>query len=92
MLGEILDELAKVGAAAQNDLDGTIAALSKINGVPEDIQRVALTRKDFSLADVATLGPDAVAYQQALADEFFKLQIIPKQLTVSDIVWKGRAS
>lgn len=92
VLGDILDELAKVGAAAQNDLDGTVAALSKINGVPEDIQRVALTRKDFSLADVATLGADAVAYQQALADEFFQLQIIPKQLTVSDIVWKGRAS
>ncbi|WP_455271417.1 aliphatic sulfonate ABC transporter substrate-binding protein [Rhizobium herbae] len=92
VLGEILDELAKVGSAAQNDLEGTVAALSKINGVPEDIQRIALTRKDFNLADVSTLGPDAVAYQQALADEFFQLQIIPKQLTVSDIVWKGRAS
>ena len=92
VLGDILDELAKVGAAAQNDLDGTVAALSKITGVPEEIQRVVLTRKDFSLADVSTLGPDAAAYQQALADEFFQLQIIPKQLTVSDIIWKGRAS
>ncbi|MDW5313415.1 aliphatic sulfonate ABC transporter substrate-binding protein [Rhizobium sp. PL01] len=92
VLGEIFDELAKVGAAAQNDLDGTVAALSKITGVPEDIQRIVLTRKDFSLANVSTLGPDAVAYQQALADEFYQLQIIPKQLTVSDIVWKGRAS
>ena len=92
VLGDILDELAKVGAAAQADLNGTVAALSKITGVPEDIQRVALTRKGFSLADVSTLGPDAVAYQQALADEFFQLQIIPKQLTISDIVWKGRAS
>lgn len=92
VLGEILDELAKVGAAAQADLDGTVAALSKITGVPEDIQRVALTRKGFSLGDVSIVGPDTIAYQQALADEFFQLQIIPKQLNISDIVWKGRAS
>lgn len=92
VLLDLLDELAKVGAAAQSDLDGTVAALSTITGVPQDIQRVALTRKDFSLANVSTLGPDAIAYQQALADEFFQLQIIPKQLTISDIVWNGRAS
>jgi sulfonate transport system substrate-binding protein len=92
VLADVLDELAKVGAAAQADLDGTVAALSKITGVPEDIQRIVLTRKGFSLADVSTVGPEAIAYQQALADEFYQLQIIPKQLTVSDIVWKGRAS
>ncbi len=92
VLLEILDELAKVGAAAQNDLDGTVAALSAITGVPEDIQRVVLTRKGFTLAAVSTVGPEAAAYQQALADEFYALQIIPKKLTVGDIIWNGRAS
>jgi sulfonate transport system substrate-binding protein len=92
VLLEILDELAKVGAAAQSDLDATVAALSKITGVPEDIQRVALTRKGFTLAAVSTVGPEAAAYQQALADEFYDLQIIPKKLTVGDIIWNGRAS
>lgn len=92
VLLEILDELAKVGAAAQSDLDGTVSALSKITGVPEDIQRVALTRKGFTLAAVSTVGPEAAAYQQALADEFYDLQIIPKKLTVGDIIWNGRAS
>ena len=60
--------------------------------MPEDIQRVALTRKGFTLAAVSTVGPEAAAYQQALADEFYDLQIIPKKLTVGDIIWNGRAS
>jgi sulfonate transport system substrate-binding protein len=92
VLLDVLDELKKVGAEAQDNLDATVTALAGITGVPEDIQRAALTRKDFSLGDVATVGPDAISYQQALADEFFDLKIIPKKLSVGDIVWKGRAS
>ncbi len=37
--------------------------------------------------------PDAaLTYQQALADDFYKLKIVPKQLKVSDIVWHPKAS
>lgn len=92
ILLEVLDELKKVGAAAQGNLDATTATLAAITGVPADVQKVALTRKNFSLGDVSTVGPDAAAYQQALADEFYDLKIIPKKLVVSDIIWKARAS
>jgi sulfonate transport system substrate-binding protein len=92
VLAEVLDELTLVGKGAQNNLDETIRTLSKITGVPEDIQRVVLTRKAADLGSVAAISPEAVAYQQALADEFFGLKILPKKLNVSDIVWKGRAA
>lgn len=90
VLTEVFDELTIVGRSAQENLDETIKTLSKITGVPEDIQRVALTRKGSDLGSVAAISDGAVAYQQALADEFFDLKILPKKLNVSDVVWKGR--
>ncbi|SDP05067.1 aliphatic sulfonate ABC transporter substrate-binding protein [Phyllobacterium sp. OV277] len=92
ILTEVLDELAKVGRTAQDNLDQTVAALSKITGVPEDIQRITLTREGLRLGDVTRVTPEAIAYQQALADEFYELKIIPKKLDISSIVWKGQPS
>ncbi|WP_137137055.1 aliphatic sulfonate ABC transporter substrate-binding protein [Rhizobium sp. FKY42] len=89
---EIFDELAQVGKRAQANLDKTVPALSAITGVPEDITRKTLQRTGFSLGDVGTISDQAIAYQQALADEFFDLKIIPKKLTITDIVWRPKAS
>lgn len=89
---EIFDELAQVGKRAQANLEKTVPALSAITGVPEDITRKTLTRSGFSLGDVGTISDQAIAYQQALADEFYDLKIIPKKLTITDIVWRPKAS
>jgi sulfonate transport system substrate-binding protein len=88
----VIDELAKVGAAAQGQLDDTVAALAAITGVPADVTRVTLTRPGADLGSVSTITDAAVAYQQSLADEFYGLGIVPKKLDVSDIVWRPKAS
>ncbi len=89
---DVIDELAKVGAAAQADLDGTVKALAAITGVPADITRVTLTRSEADLGKISLFPDAALTYQQALADDFHKLGIVPKQLKVSDIVWHPKAS
>ena len=89
---EVIDELAKVGAAAQADLDGTVKALSDITGVPAAITRVTLTRSQADLGKISLFPDQALAYQQALADNFHTLGIVPKKLNVSDIVWHPKAS
>lgn len=89
---DLLGELAAVGRRAQADLDVTVPALSAITGVPEDVTRVALTRPGFDLGSVGPLSSEAVAYQQALADEFHGLGILPKALSIQDIVWQPQAS
>ncbi|MFO1105104.1 MAG: aliphatic sulfonate ABC transporter substrate-binding protein [Amaricoccus sp.] len=89
---DILNELATVGKAAQGNLDVTVPALSAITGVPEATTRVVLTRPGFDLGHVGPVGAEAQAYQQALADEFHGLGILPKALTISDIVWQPKAS
>jgi sulfonate transport system substrate-binding protein len=88
----VIDELAKVGAAAQADLDTTTKQLAAITGVPEKITRVTLTRSKADLGKVSLVPDAALAYQQALADDFFNLGIVPKKLNVSDVVWHPKAS
>ena len=92
VVADVIDELAKVGTAAQSHLDDTIQSFADITGVPVDVTRVVLTRPDADFSRVSTVGDDAVTYQQALADEFYDLGIVPKKLVVSDIVWRPKAS
>ena len=92
LIPELLNQLSKVGHAAQGDLDKTAPLLAQITGVPENITRLTLTRPGFDLGAVTTITDQAVAYQQALADEFYDLKILPRKLKVSDIVWRPKAS
>ena len=87
IVAEVIDELRKVGEAAQTDLDATSAAVSAVTGVPVEITRITLGRKGADLGAIQPLNEEIVAYQQSLADEFFGLKIIPRELTISDIVW-----
>ncbi|APO75060.1 aliphatic sulfonates ABC transporter substrate-binding protein SsuA [Rhizobium etli 8C-3] len=89
---DVIDELARVGTSAQGKLDDTVRELSEITGVPAEVTRVALSRPGADLGAVTTITDDAAAYQQALADEFYELGIVPKQLTIGDIVWRPKAS
>lgn len=92
IIADVIDELAKVGAAAQANLDQTVTSLSQITGVPETITRVTLTRSKADLGKVSLVPDAAIAYQQALADDFYALGIVPKKLKISDIVWHPKAS
>ena len=87
ILAEVLDELRKVGEAAQADLDATAEAISASTGVPTEITRITLGRKGADLGAILPLDDDIIAYQQALADEFYGLKIIPRELKVADAVW-----
>ena len=75
------------GGPAQADLDATVKAVSAITGVPEPIQRIVLTRKNADLGQILPINDEIIAYQQSLADEFFGLKIVPRQLKITDIVW-----
>ncbi|ASY70078.1 aliphatic sulfonate ABC transporter substrate-binding protein [Sinorhizobium fredii] len=92
VITDVLDELAKVGAWAQANLEETVPALSEITGIPVEVTRTILTRKGADLSKVATLSDDALTYQQALADEFHGLGILPKALTIADVAWRPKAS
>jgi sulfonate transport system substrate-binding protein len=92
LIPEILDELRTVGNAAQANFEQTVKQLASITGVPEEITRVTLSRRNANLGAVSTLPDEAVAYQQSLADEFYSLKIIPRKLNIADVVWRPKQS
>lgn len=69
---------------------GEVAALyAEASGVALAAQQKAVDRAEF------TFGPlsDAViAQQQAVADRFHRIGLIPKPIVVRDIVWSGKAA
>lgn len=80
-IGEI-DEWTKANTAA------AAAELAPSVGIPENVLVVALERQSYG---IKALDEAVVAQQQAIADTFFDLGLIPKKLTIADVVWKGGA-
>ena len=59
-------------------------ALHEVTGVPLEAQTIAANRTKFGIEPIT---PQIVASQQQTADRFFKLGLIPKQITIADAVW-----
>jgi sulfonate transport system substrate-binding protein len=88
---DVIDELGKVGAAAQANLDATVGEIAAVTGVPIDIQKIALTRKGADLGAIQLLDESNLKYQQALADEFYEIKVLPKKLDIGSAFWYAPA-
>lgn len=80
-IGEI-DEWAKANTAA------AAAELSPSVGIPQDVLTIALERQSYG---VKPLDKAVIDQQQEIADTFFKLGLIPKEISIAEAVWKGGA-
>ena len=69
---------------ADQNRDKVAAALHEVTGVPLDAQTIAANRTKFGIFPITD---EIVASQQATADRFFKLGLIPKAVKISDAVW-----
>jgi sulfonate transport system substrate-binding protein len=81
-----LDEAGKASAWAKSNGSEVINILSKSMGIDKAVLEVAEKRKGY---DITPLSPEAIADQQKIADSFYKLKLIPKEIKVEDAVWKG---
>jgi sulfonate transport system substrate-binding protein len=83
----ILDALSGFSEAATwaEAHRGEVAkALAEVTGVELSAQTVAAERTGFG---VLPITDEIIAGQQATADRFFKLGLIPRTITVRDAVW-----
>ena len=89
--GEILQQVVDVTAAAAawagTHRSDVAKSLSDITGIPLDIQTIAANRSEFRIGSITD---DIAATQQSVADNFFRLGLIPKRIAIRDIVWRGR--
>lgn len=81
----INDALVKVSAWAKDNRAEASKLFSEATGVDLAAQTLAVNRTQF---DIAPLDAAIVKQQQAVADRFFRVGLIPKQVAVADIVWK----
>ena len=83
---EIIEGLAEAARWAEAHRDAVAASLAAVTGVPLDVQTVAANRASFTIGPVSD---DIIATQQAVADRFHALGLIPKPIVIRDIVWRA---
>jgi sulfonate transport system substrate-binding protein len=84
VLRAVIDTLAETALWAESHRDQVAKALAYVTGVELDVQTVAANRSSFAIGKVTD---DIVATQQAVADRFHKLGLIPRPIVVRDAVW-----
>lgn len=89
VLRAALDELKQVTAWASAHRDQLAALTAEVTGVELDVQKIATARYPIELNSVSD---QIVRQQQEIADTFFALGLIPKEITVADIVWSAARS
>lgn len=86
VLQQIIDVTASTAKWAEAHRADVAKSLSAVTGIPLDIQTIAANRSSFA---VGPITEDIITTQQAVADRFFKLGLIPKRVAVRDIVWRN---
>lgn len=81
------EEIAVTTAWAAAHRDEVAALFAEASGVALPAQKRAVDRAEFSFGP---LSETVLAQQQAVADRFHRLGLIPKPITVRDIVWTGK--
>ena len=89
LLQQIVDITADVGRWAESHRGDVAHSLSAVTGMPLDIQTIAANRSSFV---VGKITEEIATIQQELADRFSRLGLIPRKISVRDIIWQsGRA-
>jgi sulfonate transport system substrate-binding protein len=84
LLRDVIDALADTAQWAEAHRDQVARALAEVTGVDLDIQTLAAQRASFA---IGKLTDDIIATQQAVADRFHRLGLIPRPIVVRDAVW-----
>ena len=80
----VVEQLAVAADWADKNRDKVAAALHEVTGVPLEAQTLAANRAKFGIFPITE---EIIANQQATADRFHKLGLIPNSIKIADAVW-----
>lgn len=89
MLKTLLDEVSIVDKWATNNPEEVAKFLEPELGIPAAALENAEKRRKYG---VLPLTDEIITQQQNIADTFYKIKLVPKQIQVKDIVWNGNKS
>lgn len=84
----VIEAVAEIDDWAKANTAAAAAELATSVGIPEDVLAIALERQSYG---VKAIDESVIKQQQAIADTFFELGLIPAKLSIADVVRKGGA-
>jgi sulfonate transport system substrate-binding protein len=84
LVREVEGVLAEVADWANSHPKEVVDLIAATTGLPVEVERAIIARSHFAVQPVSE---DAIAAQQAVADRFLRLKLIPKSIQVRDAVW-----
>jgi sulfonate transport system substrate-binding protein len=81
----VLAQLGEVDDWAKHDIHAVAEQLAPTIGLSVPVVEVALKRQSYG---IKPLNDAVIADQQQIADTFFALGLIPKQIKISDVAWR----
>ena len=85
IISAVNDELARATDWADKHRAESATLFAEATGIDPDVQKKTVERQVFAYTPVTD---KVVEDQQAVADRFHRLGLIPKPITIRDIVWK----
>ena len=86
-LKTVLAGVSKVSDWAKKNPPEVAKLLSPVLGIDAAVLEVAEKRRKYG---IFPLTNDVIAKQQEIADTFYKINLIPKEIKVKEIVWQGK--
>ena len=88
VVAALVEEIRKVGEWTRAHLDETTAQVAPLLGLSPAITRAAVERQSYG---AQLLTPEVVNAQQKIADTFSDLKLIPKRLSIAEVIWRQPA-
>ena len=89
VIGVLVEEIRGVGEWVKGNLDEATSQVAPLIGLSPAITRQAVERQGYGARFIT---PEVIAAQQKIADTFTDLKLIPKRLTIADVIWTPPAS
>ncbi|MEH1791172.1 MULTISPECIES: sulfonate ABC transporter substrate-binding protein [unclassified Nostoc] len=83
----VLEQVKKVSNWAKNNHSEVAKFLSPALGIDVPVLEIAEKRRDY---DVLPLTEEVITKQQEVADTFYKIKLLPKEIKVKEVVWQGK--
>lgn len=84
VLNVLIDEVRAVGEWSKQNPQQVAEQVAPLLGLPLDITLQAVKRQGYG---AQFISPEVTAKQQKIADTFTQLKLIPKPLSIKDVVW-----
>lgn len=85
----LIEEVRNVGEWAKVNPEEVTQQVAPLLGLPTDITETSVKRQGYG---AHFLTPEVVNAQQKIADSFYQLKLIPKPLTIKDVIWTPPAA